>query len=101
MNPWELFLLIVGWTLVVLAILILIAILSGFLVWVIQSVLKLPSRGKGNAPSTELTLEQYLKEAQNMSDIMYKDNLLLGDGYRAAFKAGARWGWGALHRKDK
>lgn len=46
MNPWELLLLVVGWTLVVLAILILIAILSGFLVWVIQSVLKLLNRGK-------------------------------------------------------
>lgn len=89
MNPWDILLNLFGWALLVVATLGALIILFAVLVGAVRGA-KSIMQGK-----TQMTQEQYLKENRELSRCLYNDPRLV-----EAHRAGARWGWGAMHRKS-
>jgi len=88
MNVWDVLLTVLGWILLVIACFLAVAILLGVLNWIGIAMTRKFKR-------KPVVRERYTDEAGIMSKRLYMPP------EAQAFMAGARWGWGFMHRKGR
>ncbi|QDK02440.1 membrane protein [Microbacterium phage Nucci] len=94
MNPWDWVLPILGWFFLAMIVLGALIILFAIFVGALNAVRKWQIR----KPKPDITA--YNRESEAIALDMFKNDQM-PKNTMDAFVAGARWGWGALHRKKK
>lgn len=94
MNPWDIFLLVLGWfSLAMLGVVVLIFALAA-VVGISRGVRNwFPSKNSDALPEPSVRQDDYMAEATVAGFSLYKNDPVHRKESIESFRAGARWGW--------
>ena len=91
MNVWDLLGQVLGWVFLVVFSIMAVVLVLAILVGVLRGIRKWPNK--------RMKYHEFIQEAEQVGDTLYKEEIIMPKALALAFKTGARWAWGAHRRK--